>query len=227
MISDVKKSSDDYAIDIIESLVSAKFDVAQISACIIGSVVPKLSEILQNALAKFFAGKILVVGSENVKLNIEITLPNKKEIGADRLINAIASYEEFGGNLVIVDFGTATTFDVVGAKGEYLGGIIAPGINLSLKALHDMTAQLPQISLQKQKNVIGKNTVEAMNSGVYFGYLSLVEGMLKKIENELNHKITCITTGGLAEIFNNELQIKHYRPNLTLEGLLLIYEQNK
>ena len=125
----------------------------------------------------------------------------------------------------MIDFGTATTFDVVGENGEYLGGIIAPGINLSLKALHEMTAKLPKISLHKQENVIGKNTVEAMNSGVYFGYLSLVEGMISRIENELKTTTTKIITGGLAEIFKEELKIEHHRPNLTLEGLKLVYEQ--
>lgn len=226
MISDVHKAADDYAVDIIELFLTEKIDCLQISGCIMGSVVPKLEEILRHAIAKFFGGEILVIGDKNVKLNINITLKNKNEIGADRLINSIAAYHEFGGNLVIVDFGTATTFDVVGANGEYLGGVIAPGINLSLKALHDMTAKLPKITVQKQKNVIGKSTIEAMNSGVYFGYISLVEGMIARIENELKVKTTQIITGGLAELFKKELNNTHHRSDLTLEGLRLIYEFN-
>jgi len=224
MISDAKKSADDYAVDIIELFLTHKIDCLKISGCIIGSVVPKLSELIYGAVQKFFAGKIFVV-NENASLAIEIKLENKKEVGADRLINAIAAYNEFGGNLIVIDFGTATTFDVVGKDGEYLGGVIAPGINLSLKALHEMTAKLPKISLHKQKNVIGKNTVEAMNSGVYFGYLSLVEGMILRIESELKTKATHIITGGLAEIFKEELKINNHRPDLTLEGLKLVYEQ--
>ena len=224
MISDSKKSIDDYAVDIIELFLTHKIDCLEVSGCIIGSVVPKLSELICGAVKKFFTGKVFLIG-ENAKLDIEIKLKNKNEVGADRLINSIAAYHEFGGNLIVIDFGTATTFDVVGENGEYLGGIIVPGINLSLKALHEMTAKLPKISLHKQENVIGKNTVEAMNSGVYFGYLSLVEGMISRIENELKTTTTKIITGGLAEIFKEELKIEHHRPNLTLEGLKLVYEQ--
>ncbi len=224
MISDTKKSVDDYAIDIIELFLTHKIDCLEVSGCIIGSVVPRLSEIINGAVKKFFNGKIFTVG-ENVELSIEVKLKNKNEVGADRLINAIAAHQEFGGNLIVIDFGTATTFDVVGENGEYLGGVIAPGINLSLKALHEMTAKLPKISLHKQKNVIGKSTIEAMNSGVYFGYLSLVEGMISRIENELNAKTTQIITGGLAEIFKEELKIEQHRPDLTLEGLKLVYDQ--
>lgn len=224
MVSDIKKSVDDYAIDIIELFLTHKIDCLKVDGCIIGSVVPKLNEIIQNAIKKFCNNKIFVIG-ENIEPKIEIKLPNKQEVGADRIINSIAAYQEFGGNLIVIDFGTATTFDIVGKNGEYLGGVISPGINLSLKALHEMTAKLPKISLQKQKNVIGKNTVEAMNSGVYFGYLSLVEGMIMRIQNELQHKTTQVITGGLAEIFKEELAIDNHRPNLTLDGLKIIYEQ--
>ena len=228
LLSDVNKSDDDYAVDIIELLLLKKIDCLEISGAIIGSVVPRLTDILSNSLKKFTNAKILVIGSQNVKLNIDIKLNNKKEIGADRLINAIAAYKKFGGNLIIIDFGTATTFDVVGQNGEYLGGVISPGINLSLKALHDATAQLPKITVKSQKNVIGKNTIEAMNSGVYFGYASLIEGMIKRIENELNCKTTRVITGGLAELFKTELKnsIDHHEPDLTLDGLKIIYTQN-
>ncbi len=226
LLSDVNKSVDDYAVDIIELFLTAKIDALKIEGCIIASVVPSLSEKIKKAVEKFFTGKVLLVGQSNVKLNLKIALKNKNEVGADRLINAIAAYKEFGGNLIVIDFGTATTFDVVGAKGEYLGGAIAPGINLSLKALHDMTAKLPKIEVKKQKKVIGKNTIEAMNSGVFFGYISLVEGLTARIDKELGLKTKKITTGGLAPIFNKELEIKHHRPNLTLDGLREVYERN-
>ena len=206
MISDANKNVDDYAVDIIELFLTEKIDCLQISGCIIASVVPSLGNKIHDAVKKFFGGKILIIGEENVKLSIAIKIKNKNEMGADRLINSIAAYKKFGGNLIVVDFGTATTFDIVGQKGEYLGGVIAPGINLSLKALHDMTAKLPKINIHPQKNVIGKSTVEAMNSGVYFGYISLVEGMIEKIEKELGKKTIHIMTGGLAEIFKNALK---------------------
>lgn len=229
MISDTKKSADDYAVDLIELFLTNKIDCLKVSGSIIASVVPALTSKIHDALQKFTSEKILIVGDKNVKLDIDIQVQNKNEVGDDRLINSIIARQKFGNNLIIIDFGTATTFDVVGANGEYLGGVIAPGINLSLKALHDMTAKLPKITVRSQKNVIGKNTVEAMNSGVYFGYISLIEGMIEKIEKELNHKTTRIITGGLAEIFKDALkvQVQHHEPDLTLEGLKLVYENNK
>ncbi len=228
LISNSKKSIDDCAVDIIELFLDKKIDCLKIQGAIIASVVPILTNTILEAVKKFISGKIFVVGDPKTKLDIKIELKNQNEVGHDRLINAIFAYKKFGGNLIVIDFGTATTFDVIGGKGEYLGGVIAPGVNLSLKALHDMTAQLPKINIKPQKNVIGKNTVEAMNSGVYFGYISLVEGMIEKIENELNHKTTKIITGGLSELFKDALKntINHHEPNLTLEGLRLAFELN-
>lgn len=233
LISDVKKSANDYAVDIIECFLTQKVDCLKVDGIVIASVVPTLTGIINSAIKKFLSDEItkktFIISDHKNRLNIDIKINNKKEIGDDRLINAIAAYKKFGGNLIIVDLGTATTFDIVGAGGEYLGGAIAPGINLSLKALHDMTAQLPRISLKKQQNVIGKNTIEAMNSGVYFGYISLLEGMLEKIENELGCKTTRIITGGLAEIFKDALKnsINHHEPDLTLEGLNMVYQQQE
>ncbi len=232
LISSTKKSTDDYAIDIVELFLTNKIDCLKISGCIIGSVVPSLTGRIYEAVRKFtteaLTKKILVVGNDNVHLGIENQVKNKNEVGVDRLINAIAGAKKFGGSLIIVDLGTATTFDVVGKNGEYLGGAIAAGVNLTLKALHDMTAKLPKISVRSQKNVIGKTTIEAINSGAYFGYISLIEGMIEKIEKELGHKTTRIITGGLAEIFKNALKncINHYEPDLTLEGLRMVYEKN-
>jgi type III pantothenate kinase len=229
MISDTKKSADDYAVDLIELFLIDKIDCLQVSGSIIASVVPSLTNKIHDALKKFTSEKILVIGERNVKLDIEIQLQNKNEVGSDLLINSLASRQKFGNCLIIIDFGTATTFDVVGEKGEYLGGVIAPGINLSLKALHDMTAQLPKITVRAQRNVIGKNTIEAMNSGVYFGYISLIEGMITKIEKELGYKTTRIITGGLAEIFKDALKcsVEHHEPDLTLEGLRIVFQANK
>jgi type III pantothenate kinase len=232
LLSNTKKSVDDYAVDMVELFLTDKIDCLKIRGCVIGSVVPMLTGIINEAVKKFLPEEIfkktLIIGDSKVELPLEIKVRNKNEVGHDRLINAVAGFQKFGGNLIIIDFGTATTFDVVGEFGEYLGGVIAPGINLSLKALHDMTAQLPKISVKPQKNVIGTNTIEAMNSGVYFGYISLIEGMIEKIEKELNHKTTRIITGGLAETFKDALKdsIQHHEPDLTLDGLKFIYEQN-
>ena len=235
LVSDHKKSIDDYAVDIIELCLTNKVDCLAINGCIIASVVPILSARILEAVKKFLSPsivkKIFLIGDENTKIDIEIKIKNKNEVGHDRLVNSIAGFKKYGGDLIIIDFGTATTFDIVGSKGEYLGGIISPGINLSLKALHDMTAQLPKISIKSQKNVIGKSTVEAMNSGVYFGYISMVEGLIKKIESELNIKTKKIITGGLCEIFKEILLkdkiIDFYCPELTLDGLKTIFEMQK
>jgi type III pantothenate kinase len=229
IVSDITKSNDDYAVDFIELFLTEKIDCLQITSAIIASVVPNLTSKIHEAVKKFTNCEISVVGDADVKLDIDIKLNNKSEVGADRLINAIAAYKKYGGNLIIVDFGTATTFDLVGEKGEYLGGAISPGVNLSLKALHDMTAKLPKITVKKQSNVIGKNTVEAMNSGIYFGYISLIEGMIEKIEKEYGKKTTRIMTGGLAETFKDALSeiIDHHEKDLTLDGLRLIYLMNK
>ncbi|GDX36039.1 type III pantothenate kinase [Alphaproteobacteria bacterium] len=232
LVSDDKKSADDYAVDIIELFLDQKIDCLQINGCIISSVVPVLTNRITMAIKKFthesIANNLMIIGDEKVKLNIDIKIKNKKEVGHDRLVNAIAGFHQFGNSLIIIDFGTATTFDVVGKNGEYLGGIIAPGINLALKSLHDMTAQLPKISIKPQKNVIGKSTVEAMNSGVYFGYIAMIEGMIKKIEEELGFQTKKIITGGLSDLFKEPLKniVDFQQSDLTLEGLLLIYNNN-
>ncbi|MDA0902579.1 MAG: type III pantothenate kinase, partial [Proteobacteria bacterium] len=216
--SDKRKNPDNYAIDIIELLVSNSFDPTQISGIIISSVVRDLTPIIKEALSKFFAGKILIIGEENVDLGIEILLKNKKEVGADRLINAVAAYNKFAGDLIIVDFGTATTFDIVEADGSYAGGVIAPGVNLSLKALYEAASALPEISIKSQKNVIGKSTIEAMNSGIYFGYISLVEGLINRIKKEYGKEMKVVATGGLSVLFNDAISVINYLDgNLTLE----------
>ena len=204
------------------------FGIDKISAIIIASVVPVLTAKIRDAFAKFCDAKILVIGDENVKIDLEIDLKNKSEIGDDRIINSVAAIEKYGFPIQIIDFGTATTIDVVSNDKKYLGGVIAPGINLSLKALHDMTAKLPKIEIKKQPNVIGKNTVEAMNSGVYFGYISMISGLVEKIEKELGYKTKKIITGGLSVLFADELSylIEDICLDLTLDGLHHIYLKN-
>lgn len=230
--SDIQKSVDDLAVDLVEIFLTHNINCLNISGVIIGSVVPTLTDKIHQSVKKFtsttIANKIFTINDGNTNIDIEVNIKNKSEVGHDRLINAYAASKKFGNDLIIIDFGTATTFDVVGSKGEYLGGIISPGINLSIKTLHEMTAQLPQISLKKQDNVIGKNTIEALNSGIYHGYVSLVEGLITKIEKEYGKKTTHIFTGGLAEIFKHDLSniIDHHEPDLTLEGLYQIYKKN-
>jgi len=226
--SDKNKNSEIYAVDIIELFLTNSIDCLKISGVIISSVVPSLTSVISDAVKKFYNGEVLILGEKSVKLDIDIQVKNKKEVGFDRLVNSICGYKKFGGNLIIVDFGTATTFDVVGESGEYLGGVIAPGVNLSVKILHDMTAQLPKIQVKKQDNVIGKSTIEAMNSGIYFGYISLVEGLIKRIEDEYGKEMIVVITGGLLGVFENSIpKVNYIEPDLTLEGLRMIYQNNQ
>ena len=220
----IEKSEESYAVDIVELFLNNKIDCLKISASVIASVVPNCTNVIKNAIKKFYDGNILIVG-ENLKLNIEIAVKNKQEVGFDRLINTIAGYEKFGGDLIIVDFGTATTFDIVGENGQYCGGVISPGVNLSIKALYEMTAQLPKIQVKPQKNVIGKTTFEAMNSGIYFGYISLIDGLVTRIKAEYKKDMKVIITGGLSSLFGNAIVYDYICPDLTLEGLNIIHNE--
>lgn len=230
--SEIDKSSDDYAIDMVELFLTNKINCLNISGVIISSVVPRITNIIADCVKKFCASAIsnnlLIVGEKNVNVKVDIKTKNKLEVGHDRIVNSFIAHKKYQKDLIIIDLGTATTFDIVSKNCEFIGGIIAPGINLSIKALYDMTAQLPKITLKKQQNIIGTTTIEAMNSGMYHGYICLIEGLVKKIEKEYGHKTIKIMTGGLAEIFKNDLSniIDHYEPNLTLEGLHKIYLQN-
>lgn len=225
-----EKTADDYAVDMVELFLRSKINCMEIIGAIIASVVPELNDIIFQAVKKFSSedSKILNIGDKNVKINLKNNLKGRKEVGQDRIINSLAGFQKYKDNLIIIDFGTATTFDVVGMNGEYLGGIIAPGINLSLKSLHDYTSQLPMVNVKKQSNVIGTNTIEAINSGAFYGYISMIEGLVSKINQERNLKHLVIITGGLAPIFKESLKktVDHHDPNLTLEGLKIIYDTN-
>lgn len=224
------KSVDDYAIDLVEFFLNAKLDCVEVSDVIIASVVPSLNNVIKKALCKFLGDgiKIYIIGQAGLKLNILNKTSKPEEVGHDRLINAIAGYNSYGGNLILVDFGTALTFDIVNDKGNYIGGIIFPGINISLKSLHENTAKLPLINFRKQTKVIGKKTTEAINSGIYFGYKSLISGVIAQIEQEYGSNMTKIFTGGHAALFKNMIKEidGSYEPNLTLNGLNLVFKYN-
>ena len=168
-----------------------------------------------------------MVGDRDVRLGLRIDMDRPREVGADRLVNAIAAHKIYGGDLIVIDFGTATTFDVVGADGSYQGGVIAPGINLSLEALHRAAAKLPRIAVERTQTVIGKDTVPAMQAGVFWGYVGLIEGLVRRIVDEYGKPMTVIATGGLAPIFFNATDaIQHADPDITLVGLLEIHRLN-
>jgi type III pantothenate kinase len=189
-------------------------------------VVPAALYHLRRCCRDWFSVEPLVARAA-LDWGFKIKVDNPEEVGADRLLNALAGHHRFGGPLIVVDFGTATTFDVVDTDGAYLGGAIAPGINLSIEALHQAAARLPRIGIGRPQAVIGRSTVPAMQSGIYWGYVGLIEGLLTRIKAEFGSPMKVVATGGLAPLFSEgTLMIEHIEPDLTLEGLRMLAERN-
>jgi type III pantothenate kinase len=177
---------------------------------------------------RYFATSALVVGEAGVKLGIEARIDQPSEAGADRLVNAVAAHVFYGGPLIVVDFGTATTFDLVDAQGNYCGGVISPGINLSLEALYMTAAKLPHVAIRRPLKVIGTATVPAMQSGIFWGYVGLIEGIVVRMRAEYPAPLKVVATGGLATMFSEATEvIQHIDPDLTLKGLVLIDARNR
>ena len=194
---------------------------------IIGSVVPDITQELKVALNDYFKIKPHVI-AEDIKVNFPTELEVPSEIGTDRIVNALCAWRLYKKPSIIIDFGTATTFEEEKKNGIYLGGVIAPGVNLSINALHSAAARLPRIAITKQREVIGKNTVSAMASGIYWGYIGLIKNILKKIESELNYRMLILATGGLSDIFINEVSEDILvNKDLTIRGLFIAYEEDK
>jgi len=225
--TDRQKTADEYGI-----LLKNLFDFqghkfSDISAVAIASVVPPLITSLEEMSRSYFGLTPLVIGP-GVKTGMPIKFDNPKEIGADRIVNAVAAYEIYGGPLIVVDFGTATTFDVVTKQGEYIGGAIAPGIGISTEALFMRAAKLPRVELVKPPHVIAKNTIHGIQAGIIFGFAGQVDGIVKRLEKELGADAFVVATGGLARLISLESEtIQKVDPWLTLEGLRIIYMRNK
>ena len=220
------RTSDEYAVWLLALLSHANLKAAEISAAVIGTVVPAALYHLRRCCREWFNVEPLVARS-TLDWGFKIRVDRPPEVGADRLLNALASHKRFGGPLIVVDFGTATTFDVIDKTGDYLGGVICPGINLSIEALHQAAAQLPRIGIARPQAVIGRSTVPAMQSGIYWGYVGMIEGLVTRIKAEFGAPMKVIGTGGLAPLFSEgTLMIEHIEPNLTLEGLRLLAERN-
>lgn len=198
-----------------------------ITDAIIASVVPAAVFELRLLCHRYFSAPPLVIGDEGVDLGLQVLIERPEEVGADRLVNAVAAHTSYAGPLIVLDFGTATTFDVIDAEGNYRGGVIAPGVNLSLEALHMAAAQLPRVAIGRPKAVIGQGTVSAMRSGVYLGYVSMIEGMTVRIQREFGAPMTVVATGGLASLFTEATDVIHHvDSDLTLRGLLEIHRRN-
>jgi type III pantothenate kinase len=223
---DPQRTSDEYAVWLLSLLERAGIPTDQISAAVIGTVVPAALYNLRRLCRDWFHIEPLIARSA-LDWGFAIKVDNPDEVGADRLLNSLAGGIRFGGPLIIVDFGTATTFDVLDADGAYLGGVIAPGINLSIEALHHAAARLPRIGIGRPQAVIGRSTVPAMQSGIYWGYVGLIEGIVARIKAEFGGPMRVVATGGLAPLFaEGTLMIEQIEPELTLEGLRLLAERN-
>ena len=199
-----------------------------IDAAIIANVVPLASHQLTALCRDYFEADPLVVGSPDVDLGIEVRMDSLANVGADRLVNAIAAHRDHGGPLIVIDFGTATTFDIVGADGAYEGGVIAPAVQHSVEALYRAAALLPRVTIERPERVIGKDTVPGMKSGIYWGYVGLIEGLVARIRAEYGQAMKVVATGGLAPVYAEATDvIEAVDPDLTLRGLVLIHRANR
>ncbi|HAL86018.1 MAG TPA: type III pantothenate kinase [Deferribacteraceae bacterium] len=227
--TDTQRTTDEYASTIMLLLKNRGVEITDIKGVIISSVVPQLIYSFTKLATKYMNIEQPMVIAPGVKTGMPIRYENPKEVGADRIVNSVAGREKFGAPVIVVDFGTATTFDVVNAKGEYIGGVICPGVKLSAGILHSKTAKLPEIEIEKVERVVGKNTIHSLQSGIYYGYLSMLDGLLERIMTEEFGRcdIAVVATGGLGSVFARDSKyIGHYDPDLTLTGLRLIYEKN-
>ena len=228
--TDQKRTADEYAVWLHQLIEMEGARREDIDAVIIASVVPQTLFNLRGLARHYVGVEPMVAGAPGIDYGIPIQLPNPAEVGADRVVNAVAAHAQWPGNLIIIDFGTATTFDVVTREGHYAGGVIAPGINLSMDALYGAAAKLPRIAVEPPApglGVIGKGTVHAMQSGVFWGYVGLIEGMVARIRAELGGEATVIATGGLAPLFSRHTDtISHVDPDLMVKGLMRIHARN-
>ena len=224
--TEASRTADEYAVWLTQLLAMRKIELASLTGCIISSVVPQSIFNLRNLARRYLSVEPLVIG-DNVELGIPVRIRKPSEAGADRLVNAIGAHLVYPGDLIVIDSGTATTFDIVAADGAFEGGAIAPGINLSLQALHEAAAMLPRIAIQKPDRVIGNDTVSNMQSGVFWGYVGLIEGMVARIKAEWGQPMTVVGTGGVASLFEGATDsIDRFDPDLTIRGLLEIWRRN-
>lgn len=220
-----QRTADEYAVWLAQLFALAGRTLDDITDCIIATVVPQSLFHLRNLSRRYFNVDPFVVTSDSIP-GVEVRIDQPSEAGADRLVDAIAAYVTYGGPLIVVDSGTATTFDIIGADGGFEGGVIAPGINLSMQALHDAAAQLPRIAIERPAKVIGTDTVGAMRSGVFWGYIALIDGLIDRIKTEYGQPMKVVATGGVAALFEGATtRIDVFDRDLTIRGLLEIHKR--
>ena len=227
MMSSVTRTSDEYGIMITSLLTSNNVATADIDGVIVASVVPNLMHALTGAVTRYLNTKPMVVGP-GTKTGIKIVTENPREIGADRIVDAVGAFEKYGGPVLVIDFGTATTYDLVTDKGEFAAGITAPGIRISAKALWNDTAKLPEVEIKKPKSILAQETISSMQAGLVYGQIGQTEYIIKCVKEESGFdELKVVSTGGLGRLISDETDmIDVYDPSLTLEGLRLIYERN-
>lgn len=228
MVTRSEKTSDEYGIFILNLLEYNNIDHKKIKSAIVSSVVPNVMHSFENALRKYFNIDAIIVGP-GIKTGITISTDNPREVGADRIVGLVAAYHMFGGPLIVIDFGTATTYDVVSEKGEFKYGITSPGIQISADALWQRTAQLPSVEIKKPDSILAKNTITSIQAGLVYGYIGQVEYIIKKIKEEMNlKKMNVVATGGMGRmIFDETNMIDVYDPQLLFKGLKIIHDKNQ
>ena len=221
------KTADEYAVVIRQLLAMHDIGPGDVHAAILASVVPALTEPMVELVKRAFGKEAMVVGP-GIRTGMSILYENPREVGADRIVNAVAAFEKVKGGVIVVDFGTATTFDCVTPKGEYLGGVIAPGIQISADALFTRAAKLPRVEIARPTKVVGRNTLHSMQSGIVYGYVGLVDGLVGRLKEELGYPCAVLATGGLARLIAPmSTTIEEVEDELTLVGLRILYERNQ